>query len=253
MLRGIMRARLALTFAAVISTLGVTACSSSDSPPSPNATSAVPVVPVAPIAACVSADEQRDNGITATRADGGTVNGLVYGAGRTAVILANEADTDLCGWEPYTDILAEQGYEVLVFNYSNRPKAQDDVLAGVAALRQRGATRVFLIGASMGGTMSLAAAAVADPPVSGVVSLSGPSVYNGTDALALMSRLTVPAIFAAGASDSPFADNERALCQAAASTDKQLVIQQNTRHGVALLDQDTLTLIEDFLSKHSAT
>jgi pimeloyl-ACP methyl ester carboxylesterase len=85
-----------------------------------------------------------------------------------------------------------------------------------------------------------------------VVSLSGPMAFEGTNAFELMGKLTVPAIFAAGDYDKPFADNERALYEAAASTDKQLVILPNPRHGVGLLDQATLALIEEFLSKHSA-
>jgi hypothetical protein len=152
MLRGIRSTRLALACAAVISVLGVTACSS-DQPSSGTPTPAVP------IASCISPDEQRDHGVTAKRPDGFAVDGLIYGTGKKAIVLANQVDTDLCGWQPYNEIFAQKGYQVFVFNYTYRVPAEDDILAGVSALRERGATNVFLIGASKGGTLSLAAAA----------------------------------------------------------------------------------------------
>jgi alpha-beta hydrolase superfamily lysophospholipase len=52
--------------------------------------------------------------------------------------------------------------------------------------------------------------------------------------------------------DTPYSDNERALYEAAASTDKQLVMLPGDRHGIALLDPKTMALVDEFIVKHSA-
>jgi len=210
-----------------------------------------PPAPVVPIASCITEDVQREHGLTLTRPDGVEVDALDYGTGTTAIVLANQVDGDLCGWQPYPEIWASQGYQVLTFNYSGRDRAPDDVLAGVAAVRERGATHVVLIGASKGGTAVLVAAAEAAPAVDGVVSLSGPQVYGAANAISAMPKLTVPALFVAGEYDREFADAARALHAAAATTDKQLVIRESPRHGWALLDSDTLDLIHTFITDHT--
>jgi pimeloyl-ACP methyl ester carboxylesterase len=212
-----------------------------------------PPAPVVPIASCVTEDQQREQGLTLTRPDGVEVDALRYGSGTTALVLANQVDGDLCGWEPYSEIWASKGYQVLVFNYSGRDRAADDVLTGIAAVRQQGATHVFPIGASKGGTAAIAAASEAQPAVDGVVSLSGPQVYGSTNAISAMPKLTVPALFVAGQYDTQFADAAQAFYAAAATTDKQLVIRQNANHGYALLSTDTLTLIQTFITDHGGS
>lgn len=241
-----MSARLtwAIVCAGLISTLGVTACGSAEPSAPPT---------VQPIASCVSPEEQRAHGITVKGAkayDG--LEALVYGSGTTGIVLANQADSDLCVWMPYAEVFAEKGYQALIFNYSSYHSGQDDVLRAASGLRERGATDIFLIGASKGGTMALAAAAVADPPVAGVISLSGPWAYEGINAFELMGQLKVPAIFAAAELDTPFSVHERALYEAAASTDKQLVMRPGGRHGIVLLDEVVTPLVEAFIEKHSA-
>jgi pimeloyl-ACP methyl ester carboxylesterase len=239
------RRRLAIAFA-VTTTAAALTLSGCSTPAAP------PPTPVTPIASCISAAEQRDHGLTLTRPDGIKVDALHYGSGATGIVFANQVDIDLCGWQPYAAIMVQKGYQTIVFNYSGRDKSSDDVLAAGAELRRQGVTRVFLIGASKGGTAVLAAAAEAQPPVSGVVSLSGPAAYGATNAQAEMGQLTVPALFVVGEYDTDFVPAAHSLYDAAASTDKQLVIRQNPRHGVALLDTDTVNLIETFIAQHAA-
>lgn len=238
-----MRVLSAVAAGTVLAGLMLAACSKPTPPPPP----------VVPIASCITEDQQRQYGLTVTRPDGIKVNALHYGSGTTALVLANQVDGDLCGWQPFPEIWAKQGYQVLTFNYSERDRAADDVLAGAAAVRQAGATHVFLIGASKGGTAVLAAAAEAQPAVDGVVSLSGPQAYGSSNAIAAMPKLTVPALFVVGQYDSGFADAARALYAAAATTDKQLVIRTNGNHGWALLSKDTVDLIQTFITDHGGS
>jgi pimeloyl-ACP methyl ester carboxylesterase len=206
--------------------------------------------PVAPIAACVGEEEQRTNGITLKGADGDTVDALMYGTGDAGVVFANQVDGDLCQWQWHAQTLAQQGFRTTVFNYSSTAGPDADVLAAVATLRGRGANRIFLIGASKGGTAVLAAAAKAAPPVSGVVSLSGPAAFANIDAADDMASFSTPVVFIAGENDGAFASDARALYRACAAKDKKLEILPTGNHGVGLVDADVFRLIQDFMAGH---
>jgi predicted esterase len=204
----------------------------------------------APIASCVGDDEQRTNGVTLKGAAGNTVDALTYGTGDTGVVFANQVDGDLCQWQWAAQTLAQQGMRTTVFNYSLTEGADEDVLAAVTSLRADGAKRIFLIGASKGGTAVLAAGAKASPPVSGVVSLSAPAVFSGIDAAGAMATFHTPVMFFAGENDGNFASDARALFQACAATDKKLQILPTANHGVALVDAKVFGLIKDFMASH---
>ena len=110
-----------------------------------------------------------------------------------------------------------------------------DIAAAVARLRVDGVTRLTLVGASMGGTAVLVAAARIRPPVDGVVSLSGPARYAGLDALKAVARSRVPVRFLADTKDGAFADDARKLYRAAAAPDKALRLFARGLHGQQLL------------------
>jgi alpha-beta hydrolase superfamily lysophospholipase len=226
-----------------VTLVALTACAGTPAPPAP-------VVPVVPVASCVDEDEQRTSGVRLKRADGQTVDGLVLGSGSAAVILANQSDGDLCQWKSHAQILAQQGYLAIVFNYSPWSGAENDVLAAVTTARERGATDVFLLGASRGGTAVLAAAAQAQPPVNAVVSLSAPQAHRGTSAALAMPTFTTPVLFMVGETDAPFAEETRKLYEACAAADKRLEVFNNGRHGIALVDANTFDLIRTFIAKH---
>jgi hypothetical protein len=209
------------------------------------------LAPVAPIASCVSEDDQRAYGVTLTRTDGDHVDALIYGSGTSAVIFADEVDLDLCEWLSYAQILAKKGYLALLFNYSGSLPGEQDVLAGVSAVRQRGAKATFLVGASKGGTLVLAAAAAAQPPVDGVVSLSGPENYQGSTAIDVMGHFSTPVLFIAGDNDGEFTDAAKAMYAACAEKDKKLILKPTGAHGSALVDQPIFATIQDFFTAHT--
>jgi pimeloyl-ACP methyl ester carboxylesterase len=204
---------------------------------------------VEPVAACVTPDEQRAGGMQLTVSASATAAALVLGSGSTGLVLANQSGTDLCDWKPLASEWAEHGYRVLIFNYS-LALADQDVLAAAAELRRRGSGRVFLIGASMGGTAALAAAAAAQPPVAGVISLSGPAAFAGVDAGKAMPKLTVPVLFLVGEFDEPFIDDAKTLYATCAAKDKKLEILPKSNHGTALIDERVDRQIQTFLTGH---
>ena len=101
-------------------------------------------------------------------ADGTSLNGVMVGRGPAGVVLVHQYPSDLCGFWPFADYLAKRGLRAFAidlrcFGRSACPEGDakgrvvDDLDAAVAELHRRGATRVGLVGASMGGAAVLIA------------------------------------------------------------------------------------------------
>lgn len=193
-------------------------------------------------------------------ADGTRLAGYRLGKGRKAVVLAHQVRGDACQWSSYAKRLARLGYLVIAFDFRGYGDSQTrggraafrlaaDVAAATRAARVRGAQKVFVVGASMGGTAVLAAAANIRPNVSGVVSLSGPAFFSSLDALKLAPRLTVPALYVVGQLDSDFVPDAQKLYDAAASADKAIHVLPVAQHGVDLVRSDARAraLVEEFI------
>jgi pimeloyl-ACP methyl ester carboxylesterase len=200
--------------------------------------------------------------VTFRAADGIRLVGHRFGRGTTTVVLAHQSRGSLCQWLRYARRLASLGYGVLAFDFRNHGLSQRvgaarsyrlaaDVTAAVRFLRARGARKVYLVGASMGGAAALASGAATRPPVAGVVSLSAPAQFTGVDAAQAVPRLNVPVLFLAAADDASgvFASDARALHDAAASTNKRIEILPGSSHGVTLVSGPgrARDLVEEFL------
>jgi pimeloyl-ACP methyl ester carboxylesterase len=152
---------------------------------------------------------------------GAVLVGVVLGRGRSRIVFAHGRGGDLCEWLPYARRFAGLGYRVLAFDFAgfgdspagSGPDAAIDanVVAAAGELRRRGAEEIVLVGSSMGATAVLSAATRIRPPVSGVVSLSGPGAFGAVSAWRAMPRLRVPVLFVAAADDEPFAGTARAM------------------------------------------
>lgn len=142
-------------------------------------------------------------------ADDVILNGRLFGPGHdVAVVLSHMEPNDQTAWFDFAEELADAGYAALTFNFRGYgdsggdrdfSKLDDDLAAAVSWLHQRGKHRVFLVGASMGGTASLVVAAQAD--VQGVVAISAPAEFEGQNALKAVPNVTVPKLFIASEDD----------------------------------------------------
>ena len=174
--------------------------------------------------------------------EGTRLVGYELGRGPRGVVLAHQYGGDACQWDDFAPALVKRGYHVLAFDFHGYglspagPGENDiDVSAAAAKLRALGARKVVLIGASMGGTAVLSAAAHVAPPPAAVISLSGPASFDLTSVDATVPKLKMPKLFVVGASDVQFADDARDLYRRAKGA-KQLVVVKTADHGVDLLD-----------------
>jgi pimeloyl-ACP methyl ester carboxylesterase len=196
-----------------------------------------------------------------TAADGTRLAGHRFGRGDTAVVFAHMSRGSLCQWVPYAQRLARMGYLALPFDFRNYGDSQrrsfpasrrwaGDIAAAVKTVRQLGAKKVFVVGASLGGSACVQAAANVKPLVNGVVSLSGAADLSG--AIEAAARLEVPALFVAGARDETYGEEARRLYDATPVQDKAVVVVDRAEHGTQLVtaSAEVRRAIEAFLAAH---
>jgi pimeloyl-ACP methyl ester carboxylesterase len=193
-----------------------------------------------------------------TTSDGAGIYGVEVGTGTTGVVLGHQYLSDHCEFMDFARDLAKRGYSSLAidFRYYGRSRGGDgrrldlDVAAAVARLRADGATRIKLVGASMGGTAVLVAASRIMPAVDGVVSLSGPAQYRGLNALRAVRTLRVPVRFVVSRSDRPFAADALALVKAITEKDKAIFRLTGGLHGSSTLGRPgALSFVLAFLAR----
>src|SRR5262249_3257921 len=122
--------------------------------------------------------------------DGVRLLSVTLGKGNVGIALGHESDGTLCNWLPFARILAKAGYRVIAFDFRNsrgssghvygaRSQNLDlDFVAASGVLRARGSSRVFLVGASLGGTAALVAGSEVAPSVAGVAALSAAAQWS---------------------------------------------------------------------------
>jgi Dienelactone hydrolase family len=173
----------------------------------------------------------------------------VSSSGTVGIVIVHQSEQNLCESMSWAVLFSRAGYLALAPTVDEDEQV-DEVETSVAYLREHGAKQVVLLGASMGGTAVLQAAAELTPPVQAVVSLSGPSTYDPMDALLTAPKLAVPVFYSAGAQDTEFATDETDLYNATTEKDKTLdIVPHDASHGFALLGH-LLPQVEAFLLAH---
>lgn len=177
-----------------------------------------------------------------TASDGVGLAGDLRGEGPTGVVLAHMFPADRTSWDEFAELLAGEGFTVLNFDFRGYGDSKgtkelaeiwQDVLAAVEVVRGRGAQQVVVIGASMGGTAALVAAARTD--LDGVVTLSAPSTFMGLAAPPeVVQAVDEPKLFIAAQGDAQAAATAQDLYTQASGA-KRLEIVTGTDHGSDLL------------------
>jgi dienelactone hydrolase len=161
-------------------------------------------------------------------ADGVRLAGRLFvpatGAGTVGVVLSHQGGTaaNQSDWWGLARTLADLGYWVLTYDFrgicpggvkgcSGGTFGQDtqwkDLVAAVRFIREAGAARVALAGASIGAMASLVVAGMPDQHIAAVISLSGGEALSGVYELGRgqIQRVPCPKLFVAGKYDREFA------------------------------------------------
>ena len=174
--------------------------------------------------------------------DGVAIRGRLFGQGRTGVVLAHMYPSDQTSWWGFAQVLAEQGYIALTFDFRGYGDTggdkeisliDRDMEAAVRFLREQGGTTVFLAGASMGGTVALKVAGRGG--VAGVVSLSAPVEFKGISVKT--EQITVPALLMAAKGDGSATNTLNSMTQDGILGDlaETVLYEKGSDHGTDIL------------------
>ena len=203
-----------------------------------------------------------------------TLDGAIVGSGTIGVVLAHQYPADLCGWWPYAVYLAHHDFRVLLFDFRcfgdsecpsdhRRWDLTQDLQAAADQLRNRGATSVSLIGASLGGAAVLVAGSRITPPIRSVVELSGEpdlgNIGSPLEAGRAVHDLTVPTLFVVAREDPAVTAAEtRTMFRDTTAHDKRLlVLPSYVGHGWDMLTKGLThwsrmaKVVSDFVRAHS--
>jgi hypothetical protein len=155
--------------------------------------------------------------------------------GLVGIVVDHQSGQNLCGSMNWADTFAAEGYLAIAPSLDESYQVPETE-AAVGYLRAHGATKIVLLGASMGGTAVLITAAQLQPPVQAVISVSGPASYPPLDASVTAPKLTVPVFYSAGEDDESFAADEATMYRATAGKDKVLdIVPGSSDHGFDLI------------------
>jgi len=190
--------------------------------------------------------------------DGLMLSGRIFGNGGTAVVLGHMYRADQTSWLEAARVLSSRGFRVLTFDFRGYglsgglkevPGIDRDMQAALDFMG-RPNKRVFLIGASMGGTAALKVAA--KTRVAGVAAVSAPAEFMGLRAGNVMD-IKGPKLFIAAAHDDGAPEAARRFYAEAAEL-KELQIVPGAEHGTNMMqspDSEALKRLVDWLKRNN--
>ncbi|MBF8267131.1 MAG: alpha/beta hydrolase [Dehalococcoidia bacterium] len=214
------------------------------------------------VTGCGSGSDPGGTRVTFDTEDGVRLSGRLFGSGDVAVVLSHMRTADQESWWPFARVLADRGYQALAFDFRGYGDSGGelqidhldmDVQAALNFLQGRGVSRVFLIGASMGGTASLKVASRQE--VAGVITLSAPPAIEGLDAREDVKQVNAPKLFIAAREDTQgFYMRSVDLFNQTAPEPRERQIVEGNAHGTDLLSGEpgprVQGLMVDFLDRY---
>ena len=173
--------------------------------------------------------------VRATTSEGNGVAFLLLGSGTSGVVLGPQSDGDICQWLPYAQELATR-YRVALFDWKE-PREEVPLLA-VKALRDAGATKVVLAGASLGGAFALSEAHRVRPRLAGVMTFGGELTLPGFDGRPGIRQWHGPLLQISSVHDPYFTSRNARQLRVLHPGPETILMLPGTTHGVAMLDGD---------------
>ena len=187
--------------------------------------------------------------VTFETADGATVSGELYGSGKTAVIFSVMGNCKP-GWREFAQLTAAQGFMALTYqwhgcresgsaNEDELKKFVEDTRAAISFVRDQGAEKIILVGASLGGVAS-AKLAVESQASGLIVIASPPSIPQwGFEIDSADLNTDIPKLFITAENDNTVpADATRALYDLATEP-KEWQMYPGASHGTDLFEGES--------------
>lgn len=222
-----------------VMTLALAGCGSAGGAASATATTAIPTPPQ-PTATLVVPWHT----VSFTTPDGLHLSGVLYGSGTTGVALSHQSDGTQNQWRGFAQHLAANGYMALAFDFRGHgasagpadiSKEDIDLRAAIRYLRTQGATRIVLMGASLGGAVTLRVAATES--VAAVATLSAVAFMPTQEVTDDTIRaIKAPKLFINSKLDDAAATTQHMYD--VASPPKQIYIYPGIAHGVGIFSGD---------------
>jgi len=216
-----------------------------------------------------------------TAADGVKLAGARIGSGPHGVVLVHQAGSDMCGWNNVVPALVEAGFQVVAIDlrcngYSecDHPDEDDwqsgrhdfaaDAAAAVKELKRSGATKVVVMGASLGAATAVVTAGRFADQVSGVIGLSvfssgfnasGDATTDIHNAEEAAPRITTPVLIAGSTGDPGSIRStsaEALINEGPMKAAGKVVFRDGSAHGWDMLNTpDVLAEVLAFLKAHA--
>jgi len=209
-------------------------------------------VPGDPTAAPLD-DILASHAVTFDTEDGATINGELYGTGKTAVIFSVMGNCKP-GWREFAQLTAAQGYMALTYQWRGCKansvdqaliqKFLEDTRAAITFVREQGAEKIILVGASLGGAAS--AKLAVESQASGLVVLASPPSISqwGFEIVSADLNTEIPKLFITAENDNTVpAASTRALYDLAAEP-KEWQTYPGSAHGTDLFEGESLAELQ---------
>jgi alpha-beta hydrolase superfamily lysophospholipase len=208
-------------------------------------------------------DPNAAHGVIFDTSDGLSLPGTFYGSGPTAIVISHMYNEGRSNWSVTARALAEEGYTVFVYTYrglgGNAPErgkfnARElplDLRGAIAFVRdQLHAERVVLLGATLGGTVTIKVAGVENPDA--VILLSPAAASQGLEVSDDdVKMITAPKLFIAAEEDPYRAATEHMAAIAPAPKARHIYPGSEFGNSLFTKHRDGLTRrILDFLKEH---
>lgn len=193
--------------------------------------------------------------VTFTTPDEATLEGMLYGTGETAVIFSVMGNCKR-GWEEMADLVGQYNMMALTYQWrgcredgsvdNNEIKRfVDDLRGAVNFMRERGAKKIILAGASLGGVAS--AKLAAELEVNGLIVIASPPVISewGFKVESRDMNTNIPKLFITAENDDTVdADKTQALYDLAAEP-KEWQAYPGTAHGTDLFETESKKAVQE--------
>ena len=168
------------------------------------------------------------------------------GTGRTGVVLVHGSGSrGICNWANELGWMSQAGLNVVGYDQScigestcqGEARPVQDLLAVVADLRRRGASKVVVVGASAGGALPLVAAVQPRSGISSVVSLSAvlEAPVDDVRASEAVPSIRVPVLYVLAADDTASSPAEVRSFEKRTRGSRLVLLPSGSGHAQAVL------------------